>query len=105
MKDQQSLTPWSHNLAVAGSITLVAIVVFALGLLNAYQQQTFNSQQVRNAAVDGCMQNARYTWQEYREATASNSANQELLNTTNEPNRFWYRLCMQEKSQEVKIDI
>jgi hypothetical protein len=86
-------------------VLLPAAVLISVGMVTAVANSHFqslkaaNEQAARDAAVDGCMQNARYNWQEKNRQDAT------LLNTTDEPNRFWYKLCMQDKGYEVRIEI
>lgn len=61
--------------------------------------QQLQEKRARDMAVEGCMQVANYSWQ------AQNQNNAELLDTTQEPNRYWYRLCMQEKGYDIVSDI
>lgn len=78
--------------AAAGILAFVAYT-YLMGL-TAYQKQ-----RARDMAVDGCMQNARYSWQ------ARNQQNAEFTNTTEEPDRYWYKLCMQEKGYDIVAEL
>lgn len=78
-------------------ISSVIFAIVAFGYVNTVSN--YNEQKLRDEAVDGCMQNARYTWQEKRTQDPT------LLNTTEEPNRFWYQLCMQEKGYPISIEL
>lgn len=88
-----------NSLPIALSIFLSALVFTGVGFMYIQNLEAFREQQARDAAVDGCMQNATFTWQE------QNPQNASAMNTTQEPSRFWYKLCMQEKGYEVRAEI
>lgn len=87
------------SLFIAIAIVIAAIIGGFIGNSYVTNVKVFQTKQARDMAVDGCMQNARYIWQE------PNKDKTELVNTTEEPNRYWYRLCMQEKGYEVVAEI
>lgn len=91
MKLGDILVPLS--IVIATSIITSVAHNFLSGL------QKLQEKQAREASVQGCMQVASYTWQ------ATNQNNSELTDSTQEPNRYWYRLCMQEKGYEVVSEI
>ena len=87
------------NLLPAIAIVISAGVIALVAAMHVNNLKGFNDKQARDMAVDGCMQNARYQWQE------KNQKDSTLLNTTDEPNRYWYKLCMEEKGYEVHIEL
>lgn len=80
------------------TLLLVAIIAGA-GILVAHNYLTAKTESdkrlARDSAVEGCMQVATYSWQ------AANHANPAFTDTTVEPNRYWYHICMQEKGYDV----
>jgi uncharacterized protein YggE len=89
----------SNSLPIALSIFLAALMLAGVGFIYTQNTQAAQKQQARDEAVDGCMQNATFTWQE------QNQQFTEVYNTSQEPSRFWYKICMQEKGYEVRAEI
>jgi len=84
-------------LPLALIISTALVVIVASKQVSAWM--TLQQKQARTQAVDGCMQDARYIWQQ------PNAKNPQLMDTNQEPNRYWYKLCMQEKGYDVVSDI
>lgn len=82
-------------------ISIVATGIIIAGVANNYLGNLLKLQQknARSQAVDGCMEIARYSWQ------ATNQQNPGFTDTTTEPNRYWYKICMQEKGFEIATEI
>lgn len=82
-------------------VSIVATGIIIAGVANNYlsSQLKLQKETARNQAVDGCMKIAQYTWQ------ASNKQEPTFTDTTIEPNRYWYKICMQEKGYEIASEI
>lgn len=83
------------------AITLAIFLSMGIFVVNTYLSDlsALQKQQARDTAVDGCMQNAQYSWQ------ASNHSNPQFTDTTTEPNRYWYKICMQEKGYDIITEL
>ena len=81
---------------LTGVLLLIGVGVIGWLGYNFYIEY---QRQVRNEAVDGCMTNARYVWQ------GTNAENPALNVTNEEPHRFWYKTCMEEKGYIINIEV
>ena len=84
-----------------GAALIALVLLIATGVLGflGFTYLNQNQQSLRDRAVDGCMQNAVYTQQQ------PNPQSSELMDTFQEPHRFWYKTCMEEKGYSVRVEL
>ncbi len=82
------------------SLSIVISTIILALVANRYfaKQQVTTAEMIKNQAIDNCLKAGSYTWQDPNPKDAT------LLNTTNEPNRYWYKQCMQEKGYQTSIE-
>lgn len=90
----------SSNILLAIAIAVVGIFAGVVAYDYLSYMKTFHDRQLRDAAVDGCMQNSRYIWQIANGPEAGGRTD-----TQEEPNRYWYQLCMEEKGYTVYVEL
>lgn len=81
---------------ITGVLLLISIGV--VGWLG-YSYYLEYQHQVRNQAVDGCLANGRYNWE------GPNPQDPNLIVTHQEPDRFWYKTCMEEKGYSLNVEL
>jgi len=83
------------------ALTIIALagVIGAMGYWSTQRLTAYQAQELVNQAVDGCMQSSHYTWQQ------PNPKNPQLTDTNTEPNRFWYKVCMNEKGYSISSEL
>lgn len=81
-------------------IVTAVLLLIGIGVIGwlGYTFQLEYQRQVRNEAVDGCMASARYIW----EGPSVQTPDTTVINQ--EPHRFWYKTCMEEKGYTLNIE-